>query len=449
MQTRHRTPTIFNLSMVDVLCCALGCVILLWLLNLREAKERAARAGESNEKLKITQEALDQTYSLLLGSMSDADSLAQRQKTTAAERDRLRRELQAGRAELAELNNKLALLRGQLGESEERLIKLSKEQRELAKEKAAVAARASDLAMLLRDRESQARKSSRRAESLAEQLQDEEARARKLQGEIDRYRTKLSDAETRVQSLESVAADTRKDLTDARQSIGALQREKQSLADQASRALAAVENRFEGIALTGRRVIFLVDMSGSMELVDEKTAAPAKWLGVRETLAKVMRSLTDLTKFQVIVFADKVVYPLGNDGRWLDYDPKASADRALKALAETKPNGPTNMYTAFESAFRFRDLGLDTIYVLSDGLPNVGPGLTPEQENNLKETERSEILARHIRNLLHKDWNHEIPGRPRVRINTIGFFFESPDVGAFLWALARENDGSFVGMSKP
>ena len=37
----------------------------------------------------------------------------------------------------------------------------------------------------------------------------------------------------------------------------------------------------------------------------------------------------------------------------------------------------------------------------------------------------------------------------RVRINTIGFFFESPDVGAFLWALARENDGSFVGMSRP
>jgi hypothetical protein len=36
-----------------------------------------------------------------------------------------------------------------------------------------------------------------------------------------------------------------------------------------------------------------------------------------------------------------------------------------------------------------------------------------------------------------------------VRINTIGFFYESPDLGAFLWALARENEGSFVGMSKP
>jgi hypothetical protein len=50
---------------------------------------------------------------------------------------------------------------------------------------------------------------------------------------------------------------------------------------------------------------------------------------------------------------------------------------------------------------------------------------------------------------MRQNWNRDIPGRPRVRINTIGFFFESPEVGAFLWALARENDGSFVGMSKP
>jgi hypothetical protein len=36
-----------------------------------------------------------------------------------------------------------------------------------------------------------------------------------------------------------------------------------------------------------------------------------------------------------------------------------------------------------------------------------------------------------------------------VHINTIGFFYDSPSVGRFLWALARENDGGFVGMSRP
>ena len=47
MRVHHRIPSIFTLSMVDVLCCALGCVILLWLLNLREAKEHEDTAGEN------------------------------------------------------------------------------------------------------------------------------------------------------------------------------------------------------------------------------------------------------------------------------------------------------------------------------------------------------------------------------------------------------------------
>ena len=41
-----------------------------------------------------------------------------------------------------------------------------------------------------------------------------------------------------------------------------------------------------------------------------------------------------------------------------------------------------------------------------------------------------------------------LPNQPRVRINCIGFYFESPDLVAFPWALAREHDDSFVGMSR-
>ena len=31
-------PNLFNIYMIDVLCCALGCIIFLWLANMREAK---------------------------------------------------------------------------------------------------------------------------------------------------------------------------------------------------------------------------------------------------------------------------------------------------------------------------------------------------------------------------------------------------------------------------
>ena len=54
-----------------------------------------------------------------------------------------------------------------------------------------------------------------------------------------------------------------------------------------------------------------------------------------------------------------------------------------------------------------------------------------------------------MRGTLRDDWNRHRGRVSRVRVNAVGFFYESPEVGAFLWALARENDGSFVGMSRP
>ncbi len=80
---------------------------------------------------------------------------------------------------------------------------------------------------------------------------------------------------------------------------------------------------------------------------------------------------------------------------------------------------------------------MDTIYLLSDGLPNLGEGLPVDPMTKLTEVERNDILSRHIRRTLKTTWNAPRPGQPRVRINAVGFFFESPDVGAFLWALAR------------
>ena len=156
-----------------------------------------------------------------------------------------------------------------------------------------------------------------------------------------------------------------------------------------------------------------------------------------------------MEKYQVICFEGKVIYPLGGAGKWFDFDAKRSTDQVTKALAAVKPEGGTNMYAALKAAFAYRPQGLDTIYLLSDGLPNQGEGLSAWQRQNLRGVERGAALARHIHKVLKTDWNKPTPGKPKVRIHTIGFFYESPDLGAFLWALARSNEGSFVGMSKP
>jgi uncharacterized coiled-coil DUF342 family protein len=473
MVTRHRIPTIFNLSMVDVLCCALGCVILLWLINLREAKQRALAAGQAAEQLALTRTRLSDTDTRLrsaeqqIGTVtlslkstqSDRDRAAARAVAAEKERDLLHQDLGTARGQIEEMKKDAAGLREQLADVQDRLAKKTKDHGEQATELAVLRKRATELDVLLREKETTVRSAVKSAEDLAQRLHDADARLAQmrsqaellpgLRAEAQASRDKLTTTDARVQALQKELSERDLQLASAGRAIDTLRDERKTLADQAIRARAAVENRFAGIALTGRRVVFLVDMSGSMEMVDENTLAPDKWQGVRQTVAQIMRSLPDLEKFQVILFAANVRYLLGNDRRWIDYDPVTSTGRVAEALAATKPLGNTDMYAGFEEAFHFRPIGLDTIYVFSDGLPNVGRGLTAQAAATLKETERTEILSKYVRQTLRISWNRTQIGQPRVRINTVGFFFESPDVGAFLWALARENDGSFVGMSKP
>ncbi|HEV2949708.1 MAG TPA: VWA domain-containing protein, partial [Gemmataceae bacterium] len=415
----------------------------------QEAARREQAAAEIGAILAKTKATLEETQGRLYSAQGLAESLEK-------DRDETQLRLTQASSRITELTKALA---AQSADAKDRLAKKSKELEEMLRDKAA-------LQNLLRQKETLAAESRRSADDLAALLRQTQARVKQLQMTADLVpglredavssKEKLATAQARLQTLEDELTDQKKELsgsgrtlTEANRVIESLKEDKRALEDQVVRSRLAADNRFAGIALTGRRVIFLVDMSGSMELVDENTTAPDKWAGVRETLAKVMRSLPDLEKFQVILFSDRISYLVGNDGNWLDFDPRNSVDQVTRSLAAIKPRGNTDMHVAFEAAFRFRQQGLDTIYVFSDGLPNIGAGLSPEAARTLKESDRSEILSKYIRQKLRTEWNRAYSGRPKVRINAVGFFYESPDVGAFLWALARENDGSFVGMSKP
>ena len=52
MRTRHRQPVVFTLYMMDVFCCALGCVTLLWLLGMRQTKQKADEFGAARRGLR-------------------------------------------------------------------------------------------------------------------------------------------------------------------------------------------------------------------------------------------------------------------------------------------------------------------------------------------------------------------------------------------------------------
>jgi hypothetical protein len=481
MKIRHRIPSIFNLSMVDVLCCALGCVIMLWLLNLRVASDRTLQASETSHQLDITQLERDK---LRKQQEEDSQRLADQDQLIVSLLDswknaedrseelhaRLRKEEDEAKATAKRLSEVLEKLRT----SEDRVKALTAVADRVPDLEADAKKRDKDLADARKQMKSlDATKSDlekdldARGKALAEtlaKLKEQEKATAAAKELLDKRDKSLLSTEQLLKDREKTLDETReklaraqkdgeereKVLSNATRLLDTLREDQKKLTTRVETLQAAAENRFEGIALTGRRVVFLVDMSGSMDLVDENTPAPSKWAGVRESVARIMKSLPDLEKYQVIVFSDKPTFLFGRGEGWNNFEGKESIDRVTRSLAEIKPKGGTNMYSAMDAAFRFRADGLDTIYLLSDGLPNIGEGATAEQERTLKETELGEILGKYIRRKLKNEWNKPAAkDKSRVRINAVGFFYESPDVGAFLWALARENEGSFVGMSKP
>src|SRR5262249_41252804 len=81
MRVRHRTPSIFSISMVDVLCCALGCVILIWLNKEDESDLRGAslsRKVAENKQLADLLARLDREKASAKKKIGDLEALLAR-----------------------------------------------------------------------------------------------------------------------------------------------------------------------------------------------------------------------------------------------------------------------------------------------------------------------------------------------------------------------------------
>src|SRR5262245_30019840 len=519
MKVRHKTPTQVSMWMLDVFCCALGCVTLLWLLNNRQAGDQTIAAQAAFEQLNRARNDLSDTRTRVAALNTEAERLAARLRSALDEQGKLTGQLVAMHGDarvlqgrLDDANRALAVTRAEadatkvaLATAQEKattqadaLATAKQMTAEKDKELAAAMARAKTAEADLLQKKQQIDTLTKKLETASATVDEldtlvrdtsaeraeRDARNKNLQRELVALEKKLAAAEEKQSSTASAAktasdkakadldaakADAAKaaqDLAAARKTItelegklaGAgtdkatiidLQGQNAKLADKLDKLQKETETRFAGIATTGRRVVFLVDMSGSMTKTDERTPAPGKWPTVCETVAKVMRSIPTLERYQVVVFSHATRWLLTPAGDWRPFEGEKSVQEVKSELLKVVVEGDTNMYDAFDMVFTLRPKGLDTIYLFSDGLPTSGRGLTPSQENTLDEAKRSEILGDYLLRELRIRWNRPLAGSERVRINSVGFFYQSPNVGAFLWALSRENDGSFVGMSKP
>src|SRR5262245_48903688 len=75
MLQRHKVPTIFNIYMLDVICCALGCVILLWQVAHQEAETQTDDAKKQHAAAVQEREKYEKAQAGLLSASSDVTHL--------------------------------------------------------------------------------------------------------------------------------------------------------------------------------------------------------------------------------------------------------------------------------------------------------------------------------------------------------------------------------------
>ena len=118
-------------------------------------------------------------------------------------------------------------------------------------------------------------------------------------------------------------------------------------------------NQYYGFPIYSSRVVFVLDVSKSMNACKRLESAQAE-------LVKVIEHLPCSTKFNIVIFSDGA-------NAWekeLALADPAAIKKAVKFVQRQKTQNKTNTWAALQLALK--DEEVDTIFFLSDGQPSVG-----------------------------------------------------------------------------
>jgi HEAT repeat protein len=175
---------------------------------------------------------------------------------------------------------------------------------------------------------------------------------------------------------------------------------------------SVVKNTYHGLDVPRDNLVFVLDISASMasRFDDDHTFLQYFVAALHDTI----NQLPVDTLFNVVLFSNDVQI-------WRDDLALASPDNIVAAqnfLAAATPGGGTNLHAALMASLGFAEV--QTVFLLSDGEPTVGPVTAP---------------AALLRALERRNRNR------RVRFHTIAV---GPSGADFLAALAAENGGQAI-----
>lgn len=209
---------------------------------------------------------------------------------------------------------------------------------------------------------------------------------------------------------------------------------------------------FYGVKTRSRRVMFLIDISGSMkDPLEEEPRGPTtgdeeeemlkgpKIEVAKRLLKQAIRNLSEETYFNIITFNHvvKTFQPTMIEAK------QDNKNAAYLMINDLEPMGATFTYGALKESFRLGgrgvsdrayDPGVDTIILLSDGAP------TNDDIDNAEPMEPKKILEQ------VQEWN----GLSKVKIHTIAI---DPGLSGggfhkFMKALAAQNGGTYTPIGK-
>ncbi len=177
-------------------------------------------------------------------------------------------------------------------------------------------------------------------------------------------------------------------------------------------------NTFYGLDVKGKGLLFILDVSGSMDQDNRIN----KLRGQMTNILTILQSRSNKLRYGIVTFGDQVEPCFG---RGIAENSPENARKATRFVDGLKADGGTPMVEVLEYAFNrvLPDANIDSIYFLSDGSPSDG---TPEM-----------VL----------DITRKIHQRFQVRVNTISIGEAVPAaVGerSLLQKMAELSGGSFT-----
>lgn len=194
---------------------------------------------------------------------------------------------------------------------------------------------------------------------------------------------------------------------------------------------AAGSTGFFGIETKSRRIVYVIDVSGSMNEESGPAGSPTRAHLAKEELKRAVLALEDGATFNIVFFSVDVK-PWKKE--MVDADSKSRRE-AVDFIEKVEVVGGTSTYDALEFAFDLATVGkgksaepdpsgdakVDTVILLSDGKPSLGRYTDGEKI-------REQVRA----------WNVD----RRIQVHTVAFGADA-DTG-FMEGLAKDTGGSFL-----